>query len=97
MRPTETEPCVPIDRDFEDMLLSAVRYALGRQTCITSITSKYVTRLLPYLSDRAICMILHNIEKADDLGNPIIDAPNWLRLAGDIRDELERREKNATD
>ena len=90
---TNKHPAIPIDRNFEDVLISAVRYALGRQTYMTSVTSEYVSGVLPYLSDRAIYTILRDIEKADDLGNPIIDVSNWIGLAGCIRDESERRSR----
>ena len=89
---TNKNPVIPIDRNFEDILLSAVRYALGRETYLTGTTSAYITRLLPHLSDRALAVIMRDIGKADDLGDPNIDAPNWLRLAGCIRYELERRQ-----
>ena len=87
---------VPIDRDFEDMLISAVRYALGRETYLTRTASEYVTRLMPHLSKRAISIIVHDINDAHDLGNPTIDAPHWERLAKNIWKEVGGR-TNETD
>lgn len=82
---------VSIDRDFEDMLISAVRYALGRETYMTMTTVAYITRLLPNLSNRAIGIIAHDINDAHDLGNPTIDAPHWERLAENIWKEVGGR------
>ena len=82
---------VSIDRDFEDILISAVRYALGRETYITMTISAYVSRLLPHLSSRAIGIITHDITDAYSLGNPTIDAPCWNLLVKDISKEMERR------
>lgn len=94
---TSKHPAIPIDDNFEDVLICAVRYALGRQTYITGTVSEYVIRLLPHLSDRAITVIMRDIGKADDLGDTNIDVPNWNRLACRCREEFERRKKNASD
>lgn len=86
---------VSIDRDFEDLLISAVRYALGRETYMTMTTAAYITRLLPNLSNRAISIIVHDINDAHDLGNPTIDAPHWNQLVENIWKEVGGRTNEA--
>ena len=86
---------VSIDHDFENMLISAVRYALGRETYITGSTTAYITRLLPHLSKRAISIIVHDINDAHDLGNPTIDAPHWEQLVKNIWKEVGGRTNEA--
>lgn len=88
---TNKHPAIPIDRNFEDVLISAVRYALGRETYITGTTVAYITRLLPNLSNRAISIIAHDIIDAYDLGNPTIDAPCWNQLVKNIGKEVGGR------
>ena len=41
---------VEIDKNFETILLCAVRYAIGRQTYMPSMVIDYITPLLSHLS-----------------------------------------------
>ena len=72
---------IVIDRKFEEMLISAVRYALGKKAYIVDDTVNYVMAILPYLSDRC----KRTIER---------DVDNFLRglseiqfFAGDVMEE----------
>lgn len=51
------EPSVPIDENFESMMISALRYALGRKSYIVGLTIDYLTPLLPSLSDGALTVM----------------------------------------
>ena len=85
---------VEINKDFETILLCAVRYAIGRQTYIPSLVIDYITPLLPYLSYwmlglMAAEIIDHNYE--GDLGDEKIDKPYWLDFLRKIRLEIGGR------
>ena len=85
---------IEIDKNFETILLCAVRYAIGRQTYIPSLVIDYITPLLPYLSYwmlglMAAEIIDHNYE--GDLGDEKIDKPYWLDFLRKIRLEMGGR------
>lgn len=83
----ETE-YLPLNDDLNQMLMSAVRYALGRRTYIVSATCDYVSALIPKLSDQAICVMERDIREQD----------NWTRQLGDgtvidgYGDEVDRKD-----
>ena len=61
---TKKDNVVPLDKDFESMLISAVRYAFGRRTYIVDSTTSYVGFLLPKLSDW--CLSILNRDYTDN-------------------------------
>lgn len=91
-----TEMKIELSRELESMLISSVRYALGRRTYIVSQTVDFLFPLIPYLSE----WFLRNV--LTDLGNQIkygvgsvgdpCDFRDWARLWGRIGDELKERE-----
>ena len=52
---------IEIDKNFETILLCAVRYAIGRKTYIPSLVIDYITPLLPYLSENTLKLIANEI------------------------------------
>ena len=92
-----SEMKIELSHELESMLISSVRYALGRRTYIVSQTVDYLIPLLPYLSE----WFLRNVLK--DLGNQIkygvgsvgdpCDFRDWARLWARIGDELKEREE----
>lgn len=87
---------VEIDKDFETILLCAVRYAIGRQTYMPSMVIDYITPLLPYLSDNTLKLIANEIVQHDTcieggLGDEKIDKPSWLEFLRKIRLEIGGR------
>ena len=77
--------------DYEHMLISAVRYALGRRTYVVEITTDYVARQLPKLSDKCIKIMI------DDIKNPLggygdpCDARDWMCLLEQLEEEMGKR------
>ena len=91
---------VEIDKNFETILLCAIRYAIGRRTYIPSLVIDYITPLLPYLSYwmlglMAAEIIDHNYEGG--LGDKMIDRPYWLNFKRKILAEMERRGNEDTE
>ena len=57
------ESAVPIDENFESMMISALRYALGRKSYIVSMKLDYLTLLLPSLSPKTLVVMERDIEE----------------------------------
>lgn len=79
------------DRDFGDMVISAVRYALGRQTYIVGNTCDFVRQLLPVLHPITLAILGRDIANAWSYGNEKIDKPYWMALLDDIEAEIKKR------
>ena len=86
---------VEINKDFETILLCAVRYAIGRRTYIPSRVIDYITPLLPYLSEDVLKLIANEIIEhytyEGGLGDEKIDKPYWLDFLRKIRLEMGGR------
>lgn len=82
---------VEINKDFETVLLCAVRYAIGRRTYIPSLVIDYITPLLPYLSEGTLNLIADEIIQHDTckegLGDEKIDKPYWIAFLRKITEE----------
>ena len=89
---------VEIDKNFETILLCAVRYAIGRRTYIPSLVIDYITPLLPYLTEDVLKLIADEIighyTYEGALGDEMIDRPYWEQFLRKIRLEIgDRNEK----
>ncbi len=85
---------VPIDDEFEQILISAERYALGRRTGIVSLTIRYILLLLSRLTDGALTTILRDMDEQERLGKSFgmdFDEAEWKRLRKAIKEEMENR------
>lgn len=86
---------VEINKNFETILLCAVRYAIGRKTYIPSLVIDYITPLLPYLSENTLRLIANEITEHEayegGLGDEKIDKPYWLDFLRKIRLEIGGR------
>ena len=92
---------VEINKNFETILLCAVRYTIGRRTYIPSLVIDYTTPLLPYLSDNTLRLIANEIAEYEayegGLGDEKIDRPYWLNFKRKILAEMERRGNEDTE
>lgn len=91
---------IEIDKNFESILVCAVRYAIGRKSYMPSMVIDYITPLLPYLSYWTLGLIVaeiidHNYEGG--LGDDKIDRPYWLNFKRKILAEMERRGNEDTE
>ena len=86
---------VEIDKNFETILLCAVRYAIGRKSYIPSRVIDYIAPLLPYLSEDVLKLIADEIIKRytyeGALGDEMIDKPYWEQFLRKIRLEIGGR------
>ena len=86
---------IEIDKNFESILVCAVRYAIGRKSYMPSMVIDYITPLLPYLSDNILRLIANEITEYEayegGLGDEKIDKPSWLEFLRKIRLEMGGR------
>ena len=78
-----TEPTIALTKyDFEDMLIYAQRYAIGRQTFASQDVCNIITANIDKISVKTLDVIKRDIEeqrKRGNLGDPKIDAPVWIK------------------
>lgn len=79
---------VPCNERFSEMMVSAVRYAIGRRTYIVYDTVNYIAHVLPYLQRNDIHVIYTDIVEAESenrLGDEC-DVEDWMYLKKRIED-----------
>ena len=86
---------VPVDKQFEDILVSAVRYAIGRYTYSAPNTILFIAPLVPYLSDNAIVVLSRDIQRELEMAERLrLKMPyynEWKMLKEDIDKEAGNR------
>lgn len=71
--------------DYEHILISALRYALGRRTYIVEQTVNYIIKEIPRLSDSCKKVMIHDIEHPlGGYGDPC-DKEDWMRLLAELK------------
>lgn len=75
--------------DYEHIVISAERYALGRMTYITGITVDYILKDMEEnkLSDQCLDVIAEDIRSARNLGMEC-DKQLWLKLLDKIEEVI---------
>lgn len=94
---TQILPMVPVDDMFCEMMNWAVRYALGRRTYAASDTVSYILRVLNFLDDQTIYVMLQDIKENERIGNlgHEFDVSEWMKLKESIEKEIEKRKNNS--
>lgn len=77
---------IPIDYDLKDIVISALRYAIGRKTYITSTISEYIMEHPELIDLRVRDVMLKDLEeienyyKKDDIDYKVFDKlRKWLK------------------
>ena len=75
--------------DYEHIVISAERYALGRMTYIVEITVNYILKEIEEdkLSDRCLSVIAEDIRNKKNLGMEC-DKKLWLKLLNRIEEVI---------
>ena len=75
--------------DYEQMIISAERYALGRMTYIVEITVNYILKEIEYdkLSDRCLSVIAEDIKRKKNYGMEC-DRKLWIKLLDRIEEVI---------
>ena len=91
----EVHSMITVTRDFELMIVCALRYSIGRESYMPSITIDYIRYLIPMLSVNTLFIlqrdITEEVERYNRSGWDIFMKDEWLKLADDIRNEHTRR------
>ena len=75
--------------NYEQIIISAERYALGRMTYIVEITVNYILEEIEYdkLSDTCLSIIAEDIRQARNLGMEC-DKKWWIKLLDRIEEVI---------
>lgn len=75
--------------DYEHIVISAERYALGRMTHTVELTVNYILQEIEddKLSDRCLSQIRDDIKEAKDYGMEC-DKQQWLKLLNRIEEVI---------
>ena len=86
---------VAITQDFELMMISALRYAIGRYTYMPSITIEYIRYLIPQLSAKTLFVMKRDIdeeiERYQRMERELYMVDEWVKLAEEIGIEYEKK------
>ena len=86
---------VAITQDFELMMISALRYAIGRYTYMPSITIDYIRYLIPQLSAKTLFIMQRDIEEEIEryqrIERELYMDKEWQKLAEEMRIEYEKK------
>ena len=91
------DPVTLIRFDFEEILIYAERYAIGRMTYAPHDVCNIINTRLHDLTDNTLKVLRDDIARGiegGNLGNPDIDATVWIETYRNIENEISRR--NAT-
>lgn len=79
---------VAVTQDFELMMISAIRYAIGRYTYMPRVTIDYIRYLIPQLSSNTLFVmkrdITEEIERYQRMEMELYFADEWQKLAEDM-------------
>lgn len=79
---------VAVTQDFELMMISALRYAIGRYTYMPSVTIGYIRYLIPQLSAKTLFVMKRDIEEEvaryQHMERELYMADEWQKLAEDM-------------
>ena len=80
------------DSDFRLILLSAMRYAMGRNTCMPVVVSDYIKRHIRLLDDKFLVLAANDIRRyLEDYAEHEPNSNLWQSLLGVL--ETEQRER----
>ncbi len=86
---------VAVTQDFELMMISALRYAIGRYTYMPSVTIDYIRYLIPHLSANTLFVmkrdIAEEIERYKRMEMELYFADEWAKLADEMNVEYEKK------
>jgi hypothetical protein len=86
---------ISITNHFELMMISALRYAIGRYTYMPSVAIEYIRYLIPQLSAKTLFIMKRDIdeeiERYQRMERELYMAKEWQKLAEEIGIEYEKK------
>ena len=93
---------VPIDDDFQQMMVSALRYALGRQSCIVDLTIEYLKWKILLMDKKYLAIMSRDIDEEIKMFDRLSKDPKSRRMSIDIdkrwvrlKEKIDERLKEA--
>ena len=86
---------VMVTQDFELMMISALRYAIGRGSYMPSVTIDYIRYLIPQLSANTLYVMQRDIREAiarySRIERELYMEVEWIELESALRKEYEKK------
>ena len=86
---------VMVTQDFELMMISALRYAIGRESYMPSVTIDYIRYLIPQLSANTLYVMQRDIREAiaryGRMERELYMEVEWIELESALRKEYEKK------
>ena len=86
---------IAVTHDFELMMISALRYAIGRYTYMPSVTIEYIRYLIPQLSTNTLFVMKRDIdeeiERYQRMERELYMAKEWQKLAEEINEMYDKK------
>ena len=81
------------DDEFQQFIIYAERYAIGRMTYVPSEVNDIILKYLPFIANNTLGVLIQDIElEADrDMLGMDFDKKMWLALLDTLRNERDRR------
>lgn len=81
------------DDEFQQFIIYAERYAIGRMTYVPSAVNDIILKYLPFIANNTLGILIQDIElEADrDMLGMDFDKKMWLALLDTLRNEREKR------
>ena len=84
-----------VDAEFGLIVISAIRYAIGRMSYMPSVVCEFTLRYLPMLDSKTIYVMIRDItetlERCEGAGK-LADSELWLNLKAKAEEEKARRQ-----
>ena len=82
------------DDEFQQFIIYAERYAIGRMTYVPSAVNDIIIKYLPFITNNTLGVLILDIElEADrDMLGMDCDKQMWLALLDTLKNERDRRE-----
>ena len=82
------------DNEFQQFIIYAERYAIGRMTYVPSAVNDIIIKYLPFITNNTLGVLILDIElEADrDMLGMDCDKQMWLALLDTLKNERDRRE-----
>ena len=86
---------IAVTHDFELMMISALRYAIGRYTYMPSVTIEYIRYLIPQLSTNTLFVMKRDIDEEiaryQRMERELYMAKEWQKLAEEINEMYDKK------
>lgn len=80
--------------DHEQIMISALRYALGRRSYIVGDTKRYISRYIPEMSQHCKNVMIDDIKNQKLFGyGDECDKADWMNLLDELRGDEECQEE----